>query len=277
MTITINLKGRLGNQLFQYATLRNISLKKGYTFYIDTTVEWHGQKNLLNYFNISESHQINEIKYHYFQPQNSNFFDSNIYDINDDTMLDGHFENVEYFKENAHILKNELTIKDKHVNDLTYRFIDSIVGDGTKLVGIHFRRGDVVQELPGTAENFNEFSKQYVYECLQSILSAEKNITLLIFTGGTRKAGFSETAPSHSHSDDLRWVESFTSEIKSNFNIHIDVSPGTLEDNEILDYCLMSRCDYLISPYISTFSFMASYVNKNLITLFTPVKRYGDI
>ena len=28
MTITINLKGRLGNQLFQYATLKNLSIKK---------------------------------------------------------------------------------------------------------------------------------------------------------------------------------------------------------------------------------------------------------
>jgi hypothetical protein len=63
MTITVNLKGRLGNQLFQYATLRNLSIKKGYDFYIDTNLEWQGQQNLLKYFNIKDSSPIDEIKY----------------------------------------------------------------------------------------------------------------------------------------------------------------------------------------------------------------------
>ena len=55
MTIAIHFIGRLGNQLFQYATLRNISLKKNYDIYYDTNFEWHGQKCLLNFFNLEKS------------------------------------------------------------------------------------------------------------------------------------------------------------------------------------------------------------------------------
>ena len=46
--------GRLGNQLFQYAALRSLSLEKGYESKIPNpnTCEWHGQKCLLGEFNI---------------------------------------------------------------------------------------------------------------------------------------------------------------------------------------------------------------------------------
>ena len=103
MTITINLKGRLGNQLFQYAALRNIAIIKNYDSYINTDIEWHGQSKLLKYFNIKNSNPSNII-YTYNQPNGSNYFDKYIYNINDNTILDGHFENVDYFKENIDII-----------------------------------------------------------------------------------------------------------------------------------------------------------------------------
>lgn len=278
MTITINLDGRLGNQLFQYATLRNLSIKKGYKFYFNTNFECQGQENLLKYFNISNSSQLNEIKYHYYQPVNSNFFDSNIYNINDDTILNGYFENIEYFKENDEIIKNELTIKDKQINEITDKYIYSIIDNDSKLVGIHFRRGDILEPSflhPkfGNIDNFNEFTKKYVYESLQTIMNTEKNITLLIFTGGFRKDEPPDFSPNHSHNNDLLWIQEFALENKSKFNIHI--SPGTIENNVLLDYSLISKCDYVIIPYLSTFSFMASYVSKNIIKLFTPKNLYG--
>ncbi len=40
------------------------------------------------------------------------------------------------------------------------------------------------------------------------------------------------------------------------------ISPGTLNNSELFDYCLLSMCDYNILPLLSTFSWMASYVNK---------------
>ena len=46
--------GRLGNQLFQYAMLKSVSLARGYEIKVPNLdeQEWHGQKCLLNMFNI---------------------------------------------------------------------------------------------------------------------------------------------------------------------------------------------------------------------------------
>ena len=46
--------GRLGNQLFQYAALRGLSLKNNYEIFLPNLkiAEWHGQKCLLEEFNM---------------------------------------------------------------------------------------------------------------------------------------------------------------------------------------------------------------------------------
>mgnify|MGYP000512681671 CR=1 FL=1 len=46
--------GRLGNQLFQYAALKGLASKNGYTAKIPNpqTMNWHGQTCLLDRFNI---------------------------------------------------------------------------------------------------------------------------------------------------------------------------------------------------------------------------------
>lgn len=272
MTITINLKGRLGNQLFQYATLRNLSIKTGYSFYINTNIEWQGQLNLLNFFNIKESSPSDGIKYNYSQPNNSFFFDSNIYHINDNTILEGHFENIEYFKDNEEVIKNELTIKDESINNYTYDYINNISKNGSKVVGIHFRRGDLIQQI-NNIDNFNQMCLDFVKQSLKTILEQDRNITLLLFTGGIRKSGSHSNWINHNHDDDLLWIQKFVSDNESNYDIHI--SPGTTENNELLDFSLLSNCDYIITPYQSTFSFMAYYVNKKVIEYFSPTNLYG--
>lgn len=272
MTITINLKGRLGNQLFQYAALRSLAIKKGYKFHINTNLEWHGQNALLNYFNMAESSPLSEIKHHYSQPCNSNYLDPNVYNIEDDTLLDGHFENIKYFEEHRNIIMNELTIKDESINNYTDNYIKNITKDGSKLVGIHFRRGDVVQQVPNVYE-FNKKTKEFVEKSLETIISNEKNVTLLFFTGGMRKQGAHSGWIHNTHDSDIEWLNQFIAGYTNKYNVHI--SPGTNENNELIDYSLLSKCDYIITPYQSTFSFMAYYVNQKLIEMFTPTNLYG--
>jgi hypothetical protein len=198
MTITVGLKGRLGNQLFQYATLRNVSIKTGFPFYIDTTFEWHEQSNLLKYFNIKESSSLDYIVYQYSQPNGSYYFDDNIFNIKDNTILDGHFENVKYFQENEKIIKYELTVKDETIIKNNNSFINDIYKDSSKIVGIHFRRGDVVE--PVDEDEFNNKMKDFVIKTLEEISETEENITLVLFTGGSRlKTG----GRKYSHENDL--------------------------------------------------------------------------
>ena len=61
----------------------------------------------------------------------------------------------------------------------------------------------------------------------------------------------------------------------NNETIKQHISPGTIENNELIDYCLLTKCDYIITPYQSTFSFMAYYANKKNAKLFSPTNLYG--
>jgi hypothetical protein len=268
MTISLNLKGRLGNHLFQYATLRNLSLIKGFDFYINFNISIQGQKCLLPYFNITNiAPPPKKPDYSYSQPIGSNHFDEKIYDINDSTILDGHFENIQYFHENKEIIKNELLIKDSHINDFCDKYINDIIKDESKIIGIHFRRGDVVQQV-GDIEKYNENCINFVNKALKEIMEVEKNVTLLIFTGGIRAADSHPNWIKLTHSDDIKWVTDFMLENNSKYKIYL--SPGSIKDDVLIDYCLLTKCDYTIIPHPSTFSYMASYVNKKLLKLFMP-------
>jgi hypothetical protein len=125
MTISVVLKGRLGNQLFQYATLRSVGLKNNYNITINTNFEWQGQMCLLNNFNIPSILYSNNTrnfiyKYNYNQVGikdkyncvNSTF-EPNIYNIQDNTLLEGHFENEEFFKQHRQYEKFAPYIKDR--------------------------------------------------------------------------------------------------------------------------------------------------------------------
>lgn len=273
MTITINLKGRLGNKLFQYAALRNIAITKKYDSYINTDIECQGQSNLLCHFNIVNSNP-SHYEYTYNQPNGSNYFDTSIYDIHDYTILDGHFENVNYFKENIDIIKNELTITDTTINNITDGYMNTIRKNGTKIVGIHFRRGDLIQQLHQSIDTFNENNIQYVHESLETILKTENKIVLLVFTGGIRKADYHSDWLHHTHDDDVAWVNKF---IYDNPNYDIHLSPGTIDNNEMIDFSLMTKCDYIITPHQSTMSFMAYCMSDTCNTLFSPTCLYGNI
>jgi hypothetical protein len=281
MPITINFQGRLGNQLFQYSSIRSLSIIKGYDYAINTNFKDHtGEPCMLKYFNIKNTNELyNSSNFinKYQQPFNSYFFDNNIYNIKDNTALTGFFENIDYFKEHKEIIQNELKIIDKNINTRVDNYINEIVKNNEKLIGVHCRRGDIVQqlnELTGqTIEEFNIKMKCFINKSLETINIYEKNITLLLFTGGIRKCGDGKGWIKHSHEDDVLWLNQFILENEINCKIHI--SPGSLENNELIDFDLMSKCDYLIIPYKSTFSFMAYYLSKKCIKLFSPTNLYG--
>ena len=333
MPISVELKGRLGNQLFQYAALRNISIKNGYDIFIDTNFMWHGQQCLLSYFKLHEYSLPGPIYYNYSQPHNSTFFDSNIYNISDNTLLHGHFENVEYFNENLDIIKDELIIKDDNINNSINNFIKYIMEEPTilegasinslilpsgqeskelfmermsicenstplnnynethsdlqleiqgqqvptnelesKLVVIHFRLGDLIQQLHCSDEHIKN-TQDFAFESLETIMKTEPSIKIIVIGGGLRK-GTNMFIP-RTHEDDMDIIKNFVSECNCKYNHKIHISPGTLEDNEIFDYGLISKCHYVISPYQSTFSFMAYYTSKTCIKLFSPTNLYG--
>lgn len=264
MTISVTLCGRLGNQLFQYAVLRNIGLLKNYDINYQTDFTWHEQKCLLEHFNLKKPSSNCNILYHYNQKQNNNkhvskgggcsTFDESIFNIKDNTLLHGHFVNEKYFFENREIIKNELTVKgeinnkcEEHINDLYRKYPD------TKIVGIHIRRGDNVSQNLFAFEETDNF----ILKSLKKIKEKEKKIYLIFFTGGATKKRHSNWI-NNSHDDDINWLDNYIKKFSEKY----EISSGTNKNNELYDYSLLSKCDYNILSNGSSFSWMACYVNK---------------
>jgi hypothetical protein len=158
------------------------------------------------------------------------------------------------------IIKDELRVKEP-TNILCQNYLDNIKSNKYTIIGIHFRRGDAVRET-GEEGSFNEqTSINFVEKALSVISSKENNIKLLCFIGGCR--GNKAANPSvikNTHDDDITWLKDI---LQSKFNKYdAIISPGTIENNVLTDYCLLSICDYNIIPNVSTFSWMAAYVNK---------------
>lgn len=270
MPISVILIGRLGNQLFQYAAMRNIALIKNYDIYYNTNFEWHQQKCLLDNFNIKESSRYFSHRYRYNQPSDktkaryeggeSSTYDKNVFEIPDNTLLSGFFQNEKYFNQNKDIIKKELTLK-KELDDICEKYINEIYEKNKdyKIVGIHLRRGDNISQ-----HNFSfEKTDKFIRKALNEIKKKEKHIYIIFFTGGSTlnktESGSQRTNNwvNNDHTDDVNWLNNY---IKS-FSEKYEISKGTTENNELIDYGLLSKCDYNILPNGSSFSWMASYVN----------------
>ena len=113
--------GRLGNQLFQYAAVRSLSLQNGYELKIPdpSMMHWHGQPCLLGEFSIPcgflEKTDVSKIKYFYDEPDHMKY-DFNFYKIPDATNIRGFFQSMKYFVKNEDQIKKELTPKKMHLD-----------------------------------------------------------------------------------------------------------------------------------------------------------------
>ena len=266
MTISIFLKGRLGNQLFQYATLRSLGLKNDYNITINTNFEWHGQECLLNNFNIPSnlySNNTTNFIYKYNQPLikdkyncNCSTVEPDIYNIPDNTLLEGHFENEDFFKEHRDIIMNELSLKDD-IQNKNIEFINDIKrnNNNCEIISIHIRRGDTYSQCGFIENNIIAF----INESIAFITEQNKNFFCILFIGGARVTNNHDIWIENTHQDDIDWLESY----RKTFQYKNIISPGSLSNNELLDFSLLTLCDYSILPSKSTFSWMAAYVNKN--------------
>lgn len=108
--IKVQLRGRLGNQMFQYAVCRTIAEKNGYKFYIpkigdnmvsDSTEGHH----ISNFFNVDLGELDGDIIYFFNEDHTSQIFNPNILSLPDFTLISGFFQTDKYFKENEEKVK----------------------------------------------------------------------------------------------------------------------------------------------------------------------------
>lgn len=275
--IISKLTGGIGNQLFQYALGRNLSLKNSTNLVLDIT-EYTYEKDRrysLFPFNINATtmirksainssrpyYRIKNMVDNYMQPKsivvnhikvkcvNEKFpdFNSKVLESGDNIYLKGFWQSEKYFKEIEEILRKDLTLKKKkkHMQGIYLEI------KRTKSVSIHFRRGDYIHDKY-VSRSHGICGLDYYREALKILAQKVKDPHLFIF------------------SDDISWV-------KSNL---ISPYPVTYVSqylkNDYEEMMLMSECSYHILAN-SSFSWWGAWLNSNKDkVIISPKKWFKD-
>jgi hypothetical protein len=236
----IGYMGRLGNQMFQYATLLGVANKTGYSVGIPLKLnskinpegcydrylnKWIAYKfDLPDCFNlsISDSSDINNQKGY---NEAGHEYSERIFDIDDNTDLNGYFQTEKYFKHIETIIRDEFRFKDEIINECL-----KIKSNYKNIVSIHFRRGDYL----GDSDRFPPLELEYYQEAIN--MFSDDEYTFFIF------------------SDDIDWCKNIFGDDKN--IVYIE------GNNQFVDICLMSMCEHNIIAN-STYSWWGAWLNQN--------------
>jgi hypothetical protein len=243
----IGRSGRLGNQMFQLAAIKSLSLKNKSQAYLPEDIDTRitdGQNCLLQYFkhNVSLINlaECGHLKVFTEAQNHLEILDRRFFDISGSIALHGHFESEHFFKDYKNDIISMYTFVDS-IDAFSTDYIESIKQryPNKEIVGIHFRRGDY-RETHETPQIF----LRYIYYARNVEFNDDKYIFLL-FTGGNQQKG-------NSNESDMNWC-------KQNM-------PNTLfcEVNDtIKDLAIMTKCDHMILTTKSTLGWWGAYLNKN--------------
>lgn len=279
--ITIRLMGGLGNQMFEYAAVRSLSLKyktKACISLAGITNKTHNVYSL-NHLNISDEVKVvnkclsfklflTYLFYGYYmvfivnsknstkrvnrmqkilQPLGIYCAPDGYIEIHDSKLknktLVGYFQSLKYFKDYEDIIKEELKVKDK-VLPKNKKILEEIKENNS--VCIHIRRGDYV----GT--NHQVCTDEYYLRAIEKMQKMVKNAKFYVF------------------SDDIEWVINHFQFDTKNF-VYI-----TNHNTSYEELRLMYSCKHFIISN-SSFSWWAQYLtdNKKRITI-APAKWFQN-
>jgi hypothetical protein len=253
--------GRLGNQLFQYAALRGLSVKKNFDLRIpDKMKSFHGQEYLMKNFSIPENFFSKNIFFKSFffkkyQEEKAEEIDKNFYSIKRNTDIKGYFQSIFYFGHCIDIIKKELTPKGIYIAKARNKFNElKAKYNNYDIVSLHLRRGDNVD--PTIEDNKKSLINSYGHSGLESesfygkyLISSKsvfkgQKVKFLVFSGGGRKLD--------DNTSEIDWC-------KKNLigDEYIFIDPQKSFD----DFCLISQCDANIISPASSFGWWAAFLN----------------
>lgn len=257
--IIVNLKGGVGNQLFQYAIGKHLAYKNNTELKLD--ISGLDRANEvgdiyrpfdLNSFaiktQIADSEEIARLKYPYgllskvwrwfvfkILRQKNLIFNPNILQWSDNTYLDGYWQSPKYFDDIREILLKELTLN-KPLSASAQDYLKKIEENNS--TALHVRRGDYVKN-PTVLKEFGICSNNYYSKAVRYISENIINPTFFVF------------------SDDIEWVKT---------NIKLPESTIYVEGRDmsnVEDLILMSKCKHNIIAN-SSFSWWSAWLNNNI-------------
>lgn len=229
---------RLGNRMFQYAVCDIMAKKTNSTVVLEESRladELSFQKYFKNlvydrrYNTNNFTHVVEEKPYEMIKE----FLQAK--DGQDHTIvLNGYFQNAEYFSGNEHYVRHLFEFNDD-INNEAETYIKNMKEKhrNKDIVSLHLRRPDIRND------------KTFIYT-----IFSEKDIVTLI-----KKFDINNSVFLLFSSDKEDCIDNFSHVFKT---IHHE----WVEENESVSMCIMSKCDHNIVG-ASTFSWWAAYLNKN--------------
>lgn len=247
-SITVLLKGGLGNQLFQFAYGYSLSKKYNAQLFLDISFFQEDARHggyMLDKFNLPSNIQyknISKITKLLLRVDNKlkgvlnkflklGYVTENYQNVKKDTIVDGYWQNKSLSQEYKNDLINIFTLN-LEFNNEALNAIYKI--KNTNSVSVHIRRGDYLSKE--NSKIFYQLDRKYYQKAISSIDKVEGDATLFVF------------------SNDSIWV-------KDNFQKYKNIVFIT-NNSPLIDFYLMSLCKHNIIAN-STFSWWASYLNIN--------------
>ena len=252
--IISKLKGGLGNQMFQYAIGRQLSLLNKDNLFLDkeallnnTNLIYTKRDYELNIFKLSSKDLnfnnltkfINKIKQK-IKPrkiiiESSSEYNESILKHTGNLLLDGYWQSEKYFKNIEYQIREDFAFKNKP-NEINANILEKIRQSNS--ISLHIRRGDYVYNL-NTNKVHGICSTEYYDQGISIIQSKVSNPQFFIF------------------SDDIEWVKK-----NHRFNSEPDYIDFNKGKDSFEDMRLMSNCKHCIIAN-STFSWWAAWLNTN--------------
>ena len=259
--IIVQLKGGLGNQLFQYAaglslaSLHNVEVKVDISALKKPDEEIGTVRNFdLQHFSIppatATQAEIDELlksdfissaiqkllppyKRKIYKEAFFNF-DPNFYKAGNHLYLKGYRQSEQYFKNIKDLIRKQFVLQSQFINHLELKTYDL---QSTNSVSVHIRRGDYSDRIVTAYHGM--LPLDYYQSAFKWIDEKVKNPRFLIFT------------------DDVKWV-------KENIALpaFAEFVSGNITTNHYEDFYLMSKCQHHIIAN-SSFSWWAAWMNPN--------------
>ncbi|MEJ0081048.1 MAG: alpha-1,2-fucosyltransferase [Puia sp.] len=262
--IVVKLSDGLGNQMFQYAAARSLSLKWNEKLLMDTASFGIDFPNVdkrifsLNIFdNIKPAFSSRFLTGSFYMPsrwdnrfrkiirqprrhvlkENKHAFDESFYQTIPPVLLDGYWQSEMYFKPFEKTIREDFTFRSIDGSDHNFPLLAEI--QDCESVSVHVRRGD-----------YYKYGNQNMFQGICDKPYFQKAISWFLVNKRKPKFFF--------FSEDPEWIfDNLKSEL-----INMTVVSGNLGDSSWKDMFLMSKCKHQILSN-SSFSWWSAWLNKN--------------
>lgn len=235
---TLGKMGRIGNQMFQYATLYAIAKQNGYDFGVPysrvNSSDEFSKFHLPEIFSLSAKDSSHIPITKIFQ-EKQHHFDPDVLNISDETDIYGYFQTEKYFKKYKEEIKKEFEFSEK-VSSFCKSFRKTIPSE--KVISLHVRRGDYLK-----IQHIHPICSMNYYQ--EAMSCFDQDSSFLIF------------------SDDMPWcMENFRGNRYSFF-----------QNNHHNSLCMMSICDgHIIAN--SSYSWWGAWLG-NVDNVIAPKNWFG--